>query len=212
VLVPLSQGGDPEQVRRELVSGVRPWQGESYNIPHLLLLFGQCQIDLYLGHGLDAWARVAHDAPKVKSSLLMQVQFLVIEYFGLRARCALSAASVAPDPRPFLSAARQAARRLERIDTAWARAYATPVRAQLAIAAGAHESAAALCTTATEQFDALDMRMHAAVARYRLSGLVGGALAVTTKAASRSEMQRLGIKDPEAMARVLIPLSERLTG
>jgi hypothetical protein len=134
----------------------------------------------------------------------------VIEYFGLRARCALSAASVAPDPRPFLSAARQAARRLERIDTAWARAYATPVRAQLAIAAGVNETATALCTKAAEQFDALDMRMHAAVARYRLSGLIGGPLAVTTKAASRSEMRRLGITDPAAMARVLSPLCERL--
>jgi len=210
VLVPLSQGGDPEQVRRDLVSGVRPWQGESYNIPQLLLLFGHCQIDLYLNRGLDAWARVACDSAKVRSSLLMQVQFLVIEYFGLRARCALSAASVAPDPQPFLSQARKAVRRLERTDTAWARAYATPVRAQLAIAAGAHESAAALYTKAAEQFDALDMRLHAAVARYRLSGLIGGALSVTTKAASRSEMQRLGITDPDAMARVLSPLCERL--
>jgi hypothetical protein len=206
----LSQGGDPEQVRRELVSGVRPWQRESYNIPQLLLLLGQCQIDLYLGQGLDAWARVAHDAPRIRSSLLMQVQFLVIEYFGLGARCALSAATVARDPRPYLSEARHAAQRLERIDTAWARAYATPVRAQLAVAAGAYESAATLCVKAAEQFDALDMRMHAAVARYRLSGVVGGALAVTTKAASRSEMQRLGITDPEAMARVLSPLCERL--
>lgn len=210
VLVPLSQNDDPEQVRQELLSGVKPWQGQSYNMPHLLLMFGLCQIDLYLGRGAEARARIEGDRSNIRSSLLMQVQFLRIETLGLRARCALAAAATARDPRPLLAEARRAARSLERIGTAWALAYSTPVRAQLAMAVGAYESAAVLFTTASERFSGLDMRLHAAAAEYRQASLVGGPTGLARQAASLSEMRTLGVKDPEAMARVLVPLSERL--
>jgi hypothetical protein len=150
---------------------------------------------------------VVRDSFNVKTSLLLNVQFLAIEFLGLRARCALAAAAATPDPVPLLAEARRAARRLERINTAWARAYATPVRAQLDVAAGARDSAVAKYVRAAEQFDALEMRLHAAVARYRLSELLSGPAALTTKAASSSEIGRLGVKDAEAIASVLIPLA-----
>jgi eukaryotic-like serine/threonine-protein kinase len=210
VLVPLSQEEDSAQVREQLIAGVSPWQGQSYNMPHLLVLFGLGQIDLYLGRGGDAWSRVERDWSQVRSSLLLKVQFLRIEFLGLLARCALAAATEAPDPRRLLAKARRAAGALERIGTSWARAYATPVRAQLEIAAGEYERAAGLLTTASERFDGLGMRLHAAAAGYRAAGLADSAAGRSLKAASTSEMRTLGIKDPEAMTRVLVPLSERL--
>jgi tetratricopeptide (TPR) repeat protein len=211
VLIPLSQNEDPEQVRNELVTKVRPWQGESYNMPHLLLMMGLCQIDLYSGRGGEAFVRVARDLPQIRSSLLPRVELLRIDILGFRARCALAAAATARDPEPLLSEARRAGRALERIRAPLARAYATTIRAQLAVASGAYEAAVPFLKSATEQFSGLDMRMHAAAAGYRLSVLMGGDAGLTKRTASLSTMHTLGIKDPDAMTRVWIPLSERIT-
>ena len=105
-------------------------------MPHFMLMSSHCFLDLYLGRGADGLARIERDLAHIRSSLLLQVQFLKIEFLGLRARCALAAATTAADPRPLIAKARRDARALERIGTAWARAYATQVRAQLAIARG----------------------------------------------------------------------------
>jgi len=144
--------------------------------------------------------------------LLLQVQFLKIEFLGLRARCTLAAATTASDPRPLIAKAQRDARALERIGTAWARAHATQVRAQVAIAGGAFESARALLATASEDFERLDMHLHAVIANYRLGSLIGGADGDTRTAASISEMRTLGVKNPEPMARAFVPLVHRLSG
>src|SRR6185503_2450849 len=148
----------------------------------------------------------------VRSSLLLQVQFLKIEFLGMRARCALAAATTASHPRPLLSAARRDARALERIGTHWARAFATQLRAQLAIAEGAREPARTLFATAVEDFERLDMRLHALAAAYQSADLVGGAAGDTQRAATSAAMRTLGVADPEPMARAFIPVSHRLKG
>lgn len=211
VLIPLSQNEDPEQVRRELVTRVQPWQGGSYNMAHLLLMMGLCHIDLYLGRGLDAHARITRDLPQIRSSLLQRVQLLRIDIHAFRARCALAAAATSTDPEPLLADVRRAARALERIDAPLASAYATMIRAELAVASGAYDSAATMLQFAAGQFQALDMRMHAAAAGYRQSGLIGGAAGLARRAASISAMHSLGIKDPAAMTGLWIPLAERVT-
>lgn len=212
VLVRLSQDEEPQRVRDDLISGVQPWQGLRYNMPHFMLTSSHCFLDLYLGRGADGLARIERDLSSIRSSLLLRVQFLKVEFLGLRARCALAAATTASDPRPLISKARRDARALERIGTAWARAYATQVRAQLAIAEGAFESACALLAAASEDFERLDMHLHAVIAAYWLGGLIGGADGATKTAASITEMRRLGVKNPEPMARAFVPLVHRLSG
>jgi hypothetical protein len=136
------------------------------------------------------------------------VQLLNTDIQGFRARCAVAAASETSDRHRLLAEARDAARALDRIDAPLATAYATTTRAQLAIVAGASDSAIPMLTSAIAQFQALDMRMHAAACAYRLSGLIGGAAGIAKRAASISAMQTLGIKDPAAMTRVWLPVSE----
>jgi tetratricopeptide (TPR) repeat protein len=210
VLIPLSQNQDAEQVRHELVTRVRPWEGGPYNLPHLLVTYSLCLIDLYLGRDGDAEARMARELPHIKSSMLPRVQLLRIELLGFRARCALAAARIASDPAPLLTEARRAARALERIRAPMARAYATEVRSQLALATGAYESAAALLKLTAGQFQGLEMQMRAAAAEYRLSDLMTGTAALATRSTSVSRMRTLGIKDPERMTRVWFPLSKSL--
>jgi tetratricopeptide (TPR) repeat protein len=208
VLIPLSQNQEAEHVRHELVTWVPPWQGGAYGLPHLLVTFSLCLMDLYFGRDADAQARLTRDLPHIKSSMLLRVELLRIELFGFRGRCALAAATTAGDPAPLLAEARRAARGLESIGAPMARAYAAEVRSQLALAAGARDSAVALLKRAARQFHGLEMPMRAAVADYRLSDLLTGTAALATRAASVSAMRTLGITDPEKMTRVFLPLSE----
>jgi tetratricopeptide (TPR) repeat protein len=212
VLVRLAQDEEPQRVREDLLAGLQPWHGLRYNMPHFMLMSSHCFLDLYLGRGADGLARIERDLSRIRSSLLLQVQFLKIEFLGLRARCTLAAATTASDPRPLLAKAQRDARALERIGTAWARAHATQVRAQVAIARGDLESACTLLTRAGEAFERLDMHLHAVIAAYRLGGLIGGADGATRTAASISEMRMLGVKNPEPMARAFVPLLHRLSG
>lgn len=210
VLIPLSQDEDPEHIHDELVTRVPPWQGGPYILPHLLVTYSLCLMDLYLGRDADAQARMARELPHIKSSMLPRVQLLRIELHGFRARCALAAARTAGDPAPLLAEARRAARALERIGAPMARAYATEVRSQLALAVGAYESAGSLLKLAAGQFQGLDMRMRAAAAEYRLSDLMAGTAGLAMRSTSMSAMRTLGIKDPERMTRVWFPLSKSL--
>jgi hypothetical protein len=206
VLVPLSQDEHPEDVRARLVSGVQPWQGKAYNMPHLLLMLGLCQIDLHQGRGPEAWDRFDRDWPHLRGSMMLKVEFLRIETLNLGARCALAALNKARERPRLLAHARRAARSLERIGARWAQAYAAPIRAQLAMAAGDTDTAVARLTSAARQFDALDMRLHAAVANYCLADLMRGSAQVTRRAAAESDMLTLGIRNAAAMARILLPM------
>jgi serine/threonine protein kinase/tetratricopeptide (TPR) repeat protein len=208
VLIPLSQNQDPEQVRHELMTRVPPWQGGPYILPHLLVTYSQCLMDLYLGRDADAHARIARELPHIKSSMLPRVQLLRIELLGFRGRCAIAAARTVRDPAPLLAEARRAVRALERIGAPMARAYATELRSQLALATGAYEPAAALLKLAAGQFQGLEMRLRAAAAQYRLADLMTGTAGLATRSTSISTMRTLGIKDPEKMTRVWFPLSE----
>ena len=210
VLTPLSQREDPVQIREELMAAVQPFRGEGYHMPHLLRMFGLCEIEMYRGRGDEALAMLHEDLAPLRGSLLLEVQFIHIEVLGYRWRCALAAAAGARDPGSLLAEARRAARRLERIATPWARAYAADARAQLAIADD-DPRAVDLLTGAAAHYDRLDMQLRAATARYRLGDVISGLNGRALQAASVSQMQSLGILDPEGMVRLFMPIEAPLT-
>jgi hypothetical protein len=212
VLIPLAQNTEPEAVREELLSAVQPFRGEGYHMPHLLQLLGLCEIDLYLGNGSDAHDRIESEYPRVAASLLLEVEFIRIEVLGLRARCAIAAAKCAAHPAPLLAAARRYARMLERVGSAWARAYAEPVYAQLALAEHAESAALRRLRSSVDQFERLDMSLRAAAAAYRMSGVMGGTTGAAARHAAITRMRELGVHDTEAVARVFMPLEAMSRG
>ena len=173
-------------------------------------MFGLCEIEMYRGRGDEALARLHEDLAPLRASLLLEVQFIHIEVLGYRWRCALAAAAGARDPGPLLAEARRAGRRLERIGTPWARAYAADARAQLAIAED-DPRAVDLLNSAAAHYDGLDMQLRAATARYRLGAVIGGINGRALQAASVSQMQSLGILDSEGMVRLFMPIEAPLT-
>ena len=206
VLVPLSQGDDPERVRAELIEAVHPFRGQGYHMPHLLRMLGLCEIELFRGEGYAARSLVETDLPHLRSSLLMGVQFLRIEVLGYRARCALAAAATAERTRArYLAEARRTAGALERIGSPWSLAYATPIRAELALIDGRAEPAIAQMKLAVSRYDELDMSLRAAAASYRLGEMTGGTDGRAITAASVSRMRSLGVSRPAAIAWTFMP-------
>ena len=88
--------------------------------------------------------------------------------------------------------------------------YAADARAQLAIADD-DPQAVDLLSSAAAHYDRIDMQLRAATARYRLGAVIGGVNGRALQAASVSQMQSLGILDPEGMVRLFMPIEAPLT-
>jgi hypothetical protein len=79
------------------------------------------------------------------------------------------------------------------------------LRAGAAAARGNREASVALLDEAARRFDLFEMRLHAAVARRRRGGLVGGDEGRTDVQRAEQWMALQGIADPEGISRMLAP-------
>jgi plasmid stability protein len=140
----------------------------------------------------------------LENSMLLRTQVLRIEATYLRARAVLATA-LTGDNRDKLSFAETLARKIERENMPWAKPFVAVVRAAVAHQRGQHTEATTLLAAAGDGFERGDMRLYAAASRRRLGELLpddrGGQL--IAEADAWMTVQR--IKNPERMARMLVP-------
>jgi hypothetical protein len=196
---------DPEGAHRELSEAMSVWSQQGFQFQHHNAVVAQAQIDLYRGHALAAWDDVSQKQSAYAGSLLMRVQQIRMEVRLLAARCALAAASVAEDPRPFLHAGEQNAKRLEREQTPEAQAMARLVRAGIAHAKGDACSAVRQLTEAVAGLERAEMQLFAAAARQRLGRIMGGEEGTALVAQADAWMAGQQIRNPDCMAAMLVP-------
>jgi hypothetical protein len=126
-----------------------------------------------------------------------RVQFTRMVLEDVRGRAALGAAAEAATERErnrLLDLAGRAAKRLDAEKAPWGTALAMLIRAGQAFARGNQEEGLRGLRTAEPLLQKLDMHLHAAAARRRL-GDPGGT----------EWMEAQGIKNPDAMTRLLLP-------
>jgi serine/threonine protein kinase len=169
---------EPDAALEEIRWVIGQWSGAGYHVQHNDQVWALVQIELYQGNGPAAWDRITRHWPTLARSLLLRVQFIRVAMLGLRARCALAAASaMSPSSSAksayFRSAARDAAR-LERERLPWASAQAKLIRAGLAACRGYRDEAVAHLRAASAQFRECEMGLWASVADRRLGSLLGG--------------------------------------
>ena len=201
--------GGVDRARREADLALERWSRDGFHVPHLLNLYAQVQIDLYVGDGAGAMRRVVERWPALSSSLLTRVQFARVTAHHLRARAALAAMRSLPAG----ASERKALARLADKDAGamagegvpYASAFATLIRAALAADRGDGAQALALCDAAASGFDAADMALYAAVARRRRGALVGGDEGAAARGAADAFMMAQKIVAPSRMADVLAP-------
>jgi hypothetical protein len=196
---------DPDGARRELAAVMGRWSHRGFHVQHGHAVRAEAHIDLYRGDGASAWARVRQHWPAYRSSQLLRVQMLRIELIELRGRTALAAARTARRPRHLLRAAAWDAWRLDHEREPWACAHAQLLRAGIASARGDNARAIAGFRAAADQFERLEMLLHAAAARLRLGKLLGAAAGHAARSQAEQWMLDQTIRDPARMAGVYAP-------
>jgi hypothetical protein len=197
---------EPERARAELQQVMQNWSQQGFHVQHMNRMHDETHIDLYLGDGPAAWARLEEHWPTLGRLHFLRVQQVRIFLLHLRARSALAAAAQDAGQRQFyLDAAEKDARALDRERIAWATALAQLIRAGLACRRGDTARAVRLLRESATSYDALTMRLHAAAARLRLGDLLGGEEGHALQTAAVEWMSAQTIQDPKRMTDMLAP-------
>jgi hypothetical protein len=191
------------EARVELNDLMRQWSREGFHLQHTMGTYRMVELDLYEGDAATARERAAalwSDG----ASLLVRMQHLRILVGHGLARGALAGATAMSNRDPLLRDAECSARRLEGVRMGSA-ALAKLVRAGIAAVRGDAPRAVALLTEAAAGFDAADMRLHAAAARRRLGGLLGGTEGEALVAKADAWMAGQQIRNPARLTATLAP-------
>ena len=136
--------------------------------------------------------------------MLLRTQVLRIEATYLRARAAL-ARSLNNGDRDKLSFAERLAHKIEKENMSWAKPFAVVVRAAVAHQRGRNTEATTFLAAAGDGFERADMRLYAAASRRRLGELLADDRGRQLVADADAWMTTQRIKNPERMARMLVP-------
>ncbi len=194
---------DPEGARRATRGVMGQWSREGFHLQHLLSLNAETLVDLYLGAGGSALARIESQWRALSGSLFLRAQVTRVYMNYLRGIAAISASRPAREPRPFLKAARREAIRLDRERVPWASAMAELIRAGILASSGAAESAARRYDRAAGLLDAVDMPHYASAARRRRGEALGGQEGRALVADADDSLLARGIRDPIRMTAML---------
>jgi predicted Ser/Thr protein kinase len=197
----------PDEARSECEEGIRRWSQRGFHQQHVDFSYAMTQIDLYVGDGAAAFARVSGVWPQLEKSFTLRLDVARIVNLDLRGRAAIAAAAAATEPhrKPLLADAERTARALEKERAAWAQPGAVMLRAALAHLAGDDAAAAGHLERAAALFDEHDMRMHAAVARGRRGALLGADAGRADRESSATWMRAQAVANPDKFMRVLAP-------
>jgi serine/threonine protein kinase/KaiC/GvpD/RAD55 family RecA-like ATPase len=196
---------DAAEARRQVQEAMRLWSQKGFHLQHYYDLLAQGNIDLYTDDGPGAWSRVTERWKELSRSMLLRVQNVRIESWHLRARSAIATARVRDNNPQLLRVAEKDATRIEREQMPWATAIGQLVEAGVAAVRGQQEAAADALRRAITTLESAEMGMHAAAARMRLGGLIGGDEGRTLLDAARTWMEQQGIANPQQMTAMLVP-------
>jgi hypothetical protein len=198
---------DPVRAKAEAEDAVRAWSQQGFFAQHYYALYAQSETDLYLGQPVSAAERLAARWRDLKRSLLLRVQFILIEALHLRARTALSVAeqSSGSQQRQWLAGARKDARRIRGLGVPRGAPLSELLLAGVASIEGRKEEANEMLGRAVEGLDALELRLYAAAARRRRGVLKGAEEGRALVQAADKWMAEQQIKNPAHLAAVLAP-------
>ena len=196
----------PDRARAELAYATKQWVPRTFQLPHYYAMHALTQNELYVGDAQAAWTRVNDNWPNMQKALLMRLQIVRVEMSFLRARCALALACAGSTGKapPLLSSALRDAKLLEAEQAPWAAALALLVRAGVEAERDAN-AALDLYRRAALAFDAVDMALHAAVARRRHGMMLGGSAGTALIEAADRWMSGESIGSPVRMTALIAP-------
>jgi serine/threonine protein kinase len=197
---------DPDGARRNIEESMARWPSDRYLLQHWHRLYGEGEIELYLGDGAKAYARVDRDTKALSKSLLLRVQHMRVQTMFLRGRCAIASLDAEPGARrQRLRETLRLARRLDKEGMTWAAPFAAILRAAVTNALGNRSAAIDGLRHAIDLSRAADMHGYTRAARHRLGLLLGGDEGHRLVAEAEREMADQGVRAPARFAATLVP-------
>jgi serine/threonine protein kinase len=198
---------DIEGARAAAATAMAMWSQQGFHHQHWDNLLAEATIDLYAGDPATAWARVQRTWKPLRKSLLLMIQLTRIEATHLRGRVALALACtrVGAERRRLLKEAQAMARRLWRERMAWSTPLAALLDSGIRLARGDELGARTALTDAVRGFDAADMGLWAACARYKLAPLFGANGGRALEAAAADYFAAQSIAHPGRVVATLAP-------
>ena len=136
--------------------------------------------------------------------MLLRTPAVRVEAMQLRARAALATSGGGRDAAK-LRLAEKMANKIDKVAMSWSKPFANMVRATVAHQRGDAALATTLLSESVQSFERAQMRMHAAAARRRLGERLKDERGQTLISEADAWMREQGIKNPEAMTRMLAP-------
>jgi eukaryotic-like serine/threonine-protein kinase len=206
-------GDNPDAARRHARESMELWPHTRYLLQHWHRMFGEAEIELYVGEGAQAYARVERDAKAVKKSLLLNVQHMRAQTMFIRGRCAIASIAAQPALKSRrLAEARTLARRLEKEGMGWTAPFAAILSAGAASVEGDVPAAAAHLRSSIERAEAAKMGGYARAARHQLGMLMGGDEGKALVVSAEESMAAQGVVVPHRFASTLAPGRWRSAG
>jgi hypothetical protein len=202
---------DPDGARQAARGAIARWSQDGYQLQHYYALYAEVNGDLYTGDGVSAWRRIDADWGRLRRSLLLGIRSVRSEAWNLRARAALAAAAAATGwrRRKLLRVAVRATRRVERAPTPVAQALWPLQAAAIAHLRGDTDGALTGLRDTIAAAENADMALHAACARRRLGGLLGGAQGRALIDDADAWMAHQDILNPARMTALFAPGFDR---
>jgi eukaryotic-like serine/threonine-protein kinase len=197
---------DPDGARRNVEESMASWPSDRYLLQHWHRLYGEGEIELYVGDGARAYARVDRDTNALNKSLLLRVQHMRVQTMFLRGRCAVASLDAEPaSRRQRLRETRRLARLLDKEGMAWTAPFAAILRAAAANASGDRPGAIAGLRDAVDLARGAHMHGYARAASHQLGLLLGGDEGQRLVAQAEQEMAAQGVRMPARFAATLVP-------
>jgi hypothetical protein len=198
---------DVQGARRHLSEALANWSQTRFLVQHWQCMLWEAEAHLYAGEGALAWQRLARDERRLRRSLLLRIQLVRSWTLFVRGRCAVaSLEGMGQRERGArLAEALRMRVRLEREKMPWTDALAAMLTASVARASHDDGAARRGLRLAIRLSDGAEMALHAAAARYRLGGLVGGDAGSRLVKKTEDAMKARGVRVPARYAQMLVP-------
>jgi serine/threonine protein kinase len=194
---------------RELDDAMTQWGSPERQLQLYYELVARVQLELYRGRGLGALALIEAQWPAMSNAHLFRVQTVRIFVRHLRARAALSALAagevVGAEAAALIRAALRDASGILREGQRWSDGFARLVEAAVHLRRDDRARALEAAGAAIADFDASDMKLWAAAARWQRGELLGDDEGRAAVEAAEAQFRAQGVKDPARFCRMLAP-------
>ena len=209
VAQPALLDGDVAQAEQDVTETLHRWGQRDYDLQHSYALLARMNYALYRGRGRQALQHAERGLGPLRRAWLLRVPLVAVDFHDARARGALSVLALGeggPSERRLL---RRSLKALRASGLAWPDALADTLHAQRQWLGGAREQGAAGLREAAARLRAIDMPLVAAAAELRAALMQADE---ERAAAARAELSAQTIRDPDAWARMYVPVGPAATG